>query len=176
MRYNSTQTAASSSTRSIDFIAHQMATDIHNACALVYSDFAVCPETAVFETVRPRTAANDGQDVCRLRSLSPPASFSQRNYADSSYTRPLLPPQTCQSVPITGPVSVHLPAYGYQTGNVAWAERPRYPEECSFSPDPTNDKGKPRQKIIDALTIHTCEACPRVPNNNSIPQSASVTT
>ena len=66
--------------------------------------FKIVPKLTLFETVTPQTGANDGQDVCTLRSPTPPASSSQRNYADSSYTLPPLPPQICQSVPITGPV------------------------------------------------------------------------
>ncbi len=48
------------------------------------------------ETVTLQTGANDGQDVCTLKSPTPPASSCQRNYADSLYTLPPLPPQTCQ--------------------------------------------------------------------------------
>src|SRR5215469_4153518 len=66
------------------------------------SDFV--PKLTVLETVTPQTAANDGQDVCTLESPIPPGSSSQRKYADSSYTPPPLPPQICQSIPITAPV------------------------------------------------------------------------
>lgn len=68
---------------------------------------------ALFGTVTPQTGADDGQDVYTLESPTPLASSSQRNYADSSYTLPPLPPQICQLVPITGPVPcpnlVHRP-------------------------------------------------------------------
>src|SRR6516164_7776901 len=74
-------------------------------------------DNAVFETVTPQTAANDGQDACTLGSPTHPASSSQRNYADSSYTPPPLPPQTCQSIPITAPVPCPSPVRPPQSGS-----------------------------------------------------------
>ncbi len=65
------------------------------------------PKLAAFT---PRTAANDGPDVCTSTSPTPPASASQRNYADSSCTPPPLPPQICQSVQRADPAPSPDPA------------------------------------------------------------------
>src|ERR1700680_4489847 len=77
---------------------------LQHAKPFVYGPPADDAKLTVFETVTPQTGANDGQDVCTLKSPTPPASSSQRNYADSSYTLPPLPPQICQLAPIIGPV------------------------------------------------------------------------
>jgi len=70
------------------------------------------------------------------------------------------------------PVSGDLPAHGNGTGSFARVERPRSPEEHPFSPDPTDNKGKPCPKIVAARLLYPYKACRHVPHNNLTLSSA----
>ena len=77
---------------------------LQRAKPFVYRPPGDVAKLTLFETVTLQTAVNDGQDVCTSKSPTPRASSFQKNYADSSYNPLPLPPQICQSVPITDPV------------------------------------------------------------------------
>src|ERR1035437_2655912 len=71
------------------------------------------------------------------------------------------------------PVSDDLPAHGDGTWSINWVKRHRSPEEFPFSPDPTDNKGKPRPKIVAALMVYACKACRHVPHSNfTLPSSS----
>src|ERR1035437_2988375 len=71
------------------------------------------------------------------------------------------------------PVSGDLPAHGDGTWSINWVKRHRSPEEFPFSPDPTDNKGKSRPKIVAALMVYACKACRHVPHSNfTLPSSS----